>query len=50
MAIGANQEMPWVIWIEIHYYIGMGSAMDNKPLFITQLWNFAERTSDLVSS
>jgi hypothetical protein len=41
--------MSWVIWVEIHDYIGMSPAMDNKAFFIAHGWDFTEGARDFIS-
>jgi hypothetical protein len=41
--------MSWIVWIEIHDGIGMGSARDNKTFLIVQGWNVTERALHIVA-
>jgi hypothetical protein len=49
MAISTDQKMSWVIGIEIHDYIGVSAAMNNKSFFITHAWDFAEWTGNFIT-
>jgi hypothetical protein len=49
VAIGTDQEVSWVIGIEIHHHVCTHTAMHNQTLFITQRWNSAKWALNVIS-
>jgi hypothetical protein len=49
VAIGTDQEVSWVIGIEIHHNVCTHTAMNNQTLFITQRWDSAEWARNVIS-
>jgi hypothetical protein len=49
VAIGTDQEVSWVIGIEIHHNEGTHTSMNNQTFFITKSENSAEWAGHIIS-
>jgi hypothetical protein len=49
MAKGADKQMSWVVWIEIHYSISVCSTSNDEPFFIAQRWYATEWAHNAIT-